>query len=181
MQVSRILPAIALASFFATAGFTQAPPQGGAPQGNAPQKDKSSETKLNFRPAFDAMDTNHDGYISKAEWTAAGMSQFSLEHLYPMLNSTKDGKMTYEQFAQKPMFEIDFNKDGQITLEEYRKANNAAGEKVQKGGGGQGAPGGAPGGGQGGPGGAPGGAPGGGPGGAPPSGGAPGAGGPPQQ
>jgi Ca2+-binding EF-hand superfamily protein len=155
MQAIKILPAIVLASLLATAGFSQAPPQGGQPQGNAPQNDKSSEAKLNFKPAFNAMDTNHDGCISKAEWLAAGMSQFSYDHLYVKLNSKNDGCMTYEQFAQKPLFEIDYNKDGQISLEEYRKANNEAGEKVQK----SGAPGAASGGGQ----------------------GAPGAGGPPQQ
>lgn len=167
MQLSKGLPAIILAAVFAVPGLTQAPPQGGSPQNAPPQGGSSSKTKLDFHPAFDAMDTNHDGRISKEEWLAAGMSQFSLAHLFPMLDKNNHGFLTYEEFAQEPMFEIDFNKDGKITLEEYRKANNDAGKKVEQ----------SMKNGSGGPGGASpaGGPPAGGPGGAPP------AGGPPQQ
>jgi hypothetical protein len=188
MRISTVTLAIALAAGVAAYGFAQSAPAGGppaggppsagapgggAPGGGAPGGQSASKTKLDFHQAFNAMDTNHDGKITKEEWLAAGMSQFSYDHLFQMLDSKKQGYLTYADFAQEPMFEIDFNKDGKITLDEYRKANNEAGEKIQKGGGGS--PGGS--GGPGGPGGAggPGGGPGG-PGGAPPS----GAGAPPQ-
>jgi hypothetical protein len=184
MRISTVTLAIALVAGVAAYGFAQSAPAGGPPSGGAPGAgapggaapggQSASKTKLDFHQAFDAMDTNHDGKITKEEWLAAGMSQFSYDHLFAMLDSKKLGYLTYETFAQEPMFEIDFNKDGKITLDEYRKANNEAGEKIQKSGGGgaSGGPGGP--GGLGGPGGASGGP--GGPGGAPPS----GSGGPPQ-
>ena len=183
MRISTVTLAIALVAGVTAYGFAQAPaggppagggapngaaPGGGAPGGAAPGGQSASKTTLDFHPAFDGIDANHDGKITKEEWLGSGLSQVSYDHLFKMLDSKNQGYLTYEDLAKMPMFEIDYNKDGKVSLAEYLKAQNSAGEAVGKGG--SGAPGGA-----GGPGGASGSQ--GGPGGAPPS----GAGGPPQK
>ena len=98
------------------------------------------------------MDKNKDGKVAKEEWLASGMNQDSYDRLFTqMLDSNKDLILTKAEFtASKPIFEVDTNKDGKVSVEEFAEANKKAAANMSSGGQG-GAPGGAPGGAQGGP------------------------------
>ena len=91
------------------------------------------------------------GKVAKEEWLASGMTQDSYDRLFTqMLDTNKDLILTKAEFtASKPIFEVDSNKDGKVTLEEFAEANKKAAANM--GSGGQGGPGGAPGGAQGAP------------------------------
>ena len=140
------LTLMTLAALASTAALAQNAPQGGGAPGGA---------KLDQRPLFQALDTNKDGLLTQAEWTAAGLDA----SIFGMINSQKKPTLTYDEFnAVSPPESADADKDGKVTLEELKKFMAS----MPAGGGGPGGPGGGPGG----PGG-------------PPGGGAPPAGGPP--
>jgi hypothetical protein len=133
-------------------------PQGQAPAGGAPQG-QGSGTKYDYGPVYDAIDKNKDGKVNKEEWLASGMTQDSYDKLFTqMLDANKDLVLTKAEFtSSSPIFEVDTNKDGKVTLEEFVAANKKAAANMSAGG-----QGGAAGGAQGGaPAGAPAGAPGG--------------------
>ena len=106
----------------------QAP--GGAPQGN------SSNANLDFGPAYDAMDKDKDGKVAKEEWLASGMNQDSYNKLFTeMLDGNKDLIITKAEFtSSKPLFEVDTNKDGKVSLQEFVDANKKAVKSMGSGG-----------------------------------------------
>lgn len=162
MRIKKIIGITVICLAFACSALAQGAPQGqapvGAPQGQAPGgQGGGANDKLDFGPVYDAMDKNKDGKVAKDEWLASGMNQDSYDRLFTqMLDSNKDLILTKAEFtASKPIFEVDTDKDGKVTLKEFADANKKAAENMGSGGQG-GAPGGAA------PGGAPqGGAPGG--------------------
>jgi len=90
-------------------------------------------TVLDINPAFEEMDTNNDGQVSKDEWFTAGMSQMSYDGLFQMmLDKDKSGALSREEMTSaQPMFEVDTNGDGKASMKEFVDANNAAGERRQ--------------------------------------------------
>jgi hypothetical protein len=140
---------------FACSALAQGAPQGqapgGAPQGQPPAGGQGgapgggANDKLDFGPVYDAMDKNKDGKVAKEEWLASGMNQDSYDRLFTqMLDSNKDLILTKAEFtASKPIFEVDTNKDGKVSLQEFADANKNAAANMSSGGQG-GAPGGAP-------------------------------------
>lgn len=140
--------------YLAIAGLAFA--QGGAP-GGAPGA-QGGGSNLDMSPAFKSMDKDNNGKVTKEEFLATGMTESMYNNLFVnMLDANKDGVVTEDELGA-PLFDVDTDKDGKCSLEEYVKANKDAEARMAAGGQG-GAPGGAPGGGQGEtPGGAPGGA-----------------------
>jgi hypothetical protein len=121
--------------------------QGGAP-GGAPGAQGSGST-IDMSPAFNSMDKDKDGKVTKEEFLATGMTQSMYDNLFVnMLDKNKDSVITKDELGA-PLFDVDTDKDGKCSLEEYVKANkNAEAQRAAGGQGGQqgGAPGGAPGG-----------------------------------
>jgi len=128
-----------------------AQPQGGSPigsqgavPGGAPQEDQGA-SKLDMTPVYEAMDINKDGLVNKEEWLASGMTQDSYDRLFClMLDKDKDGNLTKADILGAiPMFEVDTDKNGKASLEEFVEANKKAAENMAGSGQG-GAPGGSP-------------------------------------
>lgn len=123
--------------FLAFAGTLMA--QGGAqsqPPSGKPSGDHRDTVKFDYGPVFEAIDTNEDGQILKDEWMAAGLSQHTYDHLFTiMLDVDKDLAVTKEEFtASSPQFEVDTDKDGKVSLEEYVAANNGRAALMKSGG-----------------------------------------------
>jgi hypothetical protein len=139
------LPILALAQGGAPQGQAPAGAQGGAP-GGAPGATGGNST-VDMSLAFTQMDKDKDGKVTKAEFLATGMTQSMYDNLFVnMLDKNKDGVMTKDELGV-PMFDVDTNKDGKCSLEEFVVANKNA--EAQRSAGGQsgqqsGAPGGAP-------------------------------------
>lgn len=143
--------------YLAIAGLALAqggPPQGqGDAPGGAPGAQGGGST-LDMSPAFNSMDKDNDGKVTKEEFLATGMTQSMYDNLFVnMLDANKDGVVTEDELGA-PRFDVDTNKDGKCSLEEYVTANKAAEAQRGAAGGQDGAPGGAPGGQGGAPGGA---------------------------
>ncbi|MCC7462260.1 MAG: hypothetical protein IT480_07340 [Gammaproteobacteria bacterium] len=86
------------------------------------------DTSLDQKSFFGALDADHDGKVTQAEWKAAGMP----ENVYSMIDARKSGAATFADFeAHPPMSSFDANKDKKVTLEEMK----AAIEKQMKSGG----------------------------------------------
>lgn len=95
------------------------PPQG--------QKDtKGGGSTLDMSPAFNSMDKDKDGKITKEEFLATGMTQSMYDNLFAtMLDGNKDGVLTENELGA-PRFDVDTDKDGKCSLEEYVTANKNA-------------------------------------------------------
>ena len=153
MDIKRVIGITVICMAFATQVLAQGAPQGQAPGG------QGGSSNLDMSPAFNSMDKDKDGKVTKEEFLATGMTQSMYDNLFVnMLDKNKDGVLTSDELGA-PLFDVDTNKDGKCSLEEFVTANKDA-EAQRAAGGGQGE-GGAPGGAPGGQGGAPGGAPGG--------------------
>lgn len=143
MRIHKIIGIMII--YLAIAGLALAqsgPPQGqeDAP-GGAPGAQGGGST-LDMSPAFNSMDKDNDGKVTKEEFLATGMTQSMYDNLFVnMLDGNKDGVVTEDELGA-PRFDVDTNKDGKCSLEEFVTANKAA--EAQRAAGGQdGAPGGA--------------------------------------
>lgn len=72
---------------------------------------------LDITPFVDAVDTNHDGCMSHAEWQAAGAPESS----YQGLNDARGCVTAAAMRATPPPLGIDLNGDGKLTLEEMKE------------------------------------------------------------
>jgi len=132
----------------------QGPPPGGERGGGGMRQrlqfadlDKNKDKKLShdewpsFMPqqAFDAADTNHDGFVDEAEWNAmrqrfGGGGRGFGESITKFLDANKDGKVSRDEFAKLlTLFDLlDTNHDGELTQEEangfFRAINTAQSE-----------------------------------------------------
>ena len=117
------------------AAFAQTQPAQPAPQ---------SETRANFASKIDAafnnVDTNHDGSVTKAEIQALQTNELKemqtrqqqgLEAEFKKLDANHDNSLSIAEFKaaarplpapapDEPLKRLDTNKDGKITKEEYR-------------------------------------------------------------
>jgi hypothetical protein len=126
--------------------------QGGAPGG------QGSGSSVDMTPTFTGMDKNSDGKVTKEEFLASGMTESIYNNLFVnMLDKNKDGVMTKDELGV-PLFDVDTNKDGKCSVEEFVAANKDAEAQRTAGGGQSGAQGAQQGGAPGGQGGAPAGA-----------------------
>jgi hypothetical protein len=135
MRIYKIIGATIICLTFACTVLVQGGAQGQAPAGG-PAQDHKSTAKFDYGPVFEALDKNHDGKVTKEEWLASGLSQFTYDNLFvKTLDTNKDGVVTKDEFtASSPQFEVDTNKDGKVSVEEYIAANNGR-EAIMKAGG----------------------------------------------
>ena len=131
--------ATAAAPAFATAA---APAPAKAPAA-APKPTTRSEFLSNIQSRFNAIDTNHDGFIDASELAAAQQKELQaaraaemqrLEAEFNRLDTNHDGQLSKAEFMaaapplraretpQAIMGALDANKDGKISLQEYEAA-----------------------------------------------------------
>ena len=114
--MSKLLIGGAIAAFAATAAFAQAAPAGKpGMHGRAAQTEARTDVSANVGKMFARLDTNKDGFITKAEVDAleAQRSQkiekraegFKPDKIFDHIDANKDGKITVaeEQAAQAAM------------------------------------------------------------------------------
>ena len=124
MRIQKVIGITIICLAFAGLALAQGgPPQGQAP-GGAPQGQESG-AKVDMGPAFDSMDISKDGKVNKEEWEASGMPEGSYDTLFQMLDGDKDGVISKNELGA-PLFDVDTNKDGKCSLEEYVTANKSA-------------------------------------------------------
>jgi len=85
-----------------------------------------------FDAEFAKLDTNHDGSLSKAEFMAAAspvqLNQTPQQAIADV-DSNKDGKISLQEFEARPLAnfnKVDANHDGVITVQEIQAAQAAA-------------------------------------------------------
>lgn len=72
---------------------------------------------MDVRPFVDEVDANHDGCMSKAEWTAAGAPASA----YKVLADAKGCVTSAKMLATAPPPGVDLNGDGKLTLREMKE------------------------------------------------------------
>ena len=83
---------------------------------------QDSWAKLDVTPFMNAVDTDKDGKVTLAEWTAAGLT----ESIYSYVDTTNKGYFTKEDFVNSLRNNsqytsgIDSNGDGKITLDKFK-------------------------------------------------------------
>lgn len=129
MSISKILLTGCIFVLMSTVVFAQAPqtPPAGAPQGasGAPQGDAAGggaampQTKAYNADAFVAgVDTNNDGFMTKEEFKAAGLTD-RMFLTPPFCDPDHDEKITKKEMNECKLPEaVDMNKDGKLTKEE---------------------------------------------------------------
>jgi Ca2+-binding EF-hand superfamily protein len=121
------LPALAFAS---TTPTVKAPPK-------LPTADELSKAEANIADAaFAKIDSNGDGQLSKAEFTAYMNSRLAqqraeIDAAFKELDTNKDGKVSKEEANAVPALaehftELDFNHDGSLSKDEMTIAARAA-------------------------------------------------------
>ncbi len=134
MSISRILAIVCFCGLLTSPVFAQNPPaagsQGGsapqgAPQGGAPQGDATGggaampQTKSFNADAFVAgVDTNKDGFMTKEEFKAAGLTD-RMFLTPPFCDPDHDEKITKKEMSECKLPEaVDMNRDGKLTKDE---------------------------------------------------------------
>jgi hypothetical protein len=132
MTISRILLVVGLCVLLAAPVFAQnapggaAPQVGAAPQGGAPPQGGAAggggampQTKSFNADAFvNSVDTNKDGFMTKEEFKAAGLTD-RMFLTPPFCDPDHDEKITKKEMNECKLPEVvDMNKDGKITKEE---------------------------------------------------------------
>jgi hypothetical protein len=95
-----------------------APQGGGAPQGGAPAAAMPQTKSFNANAFVDGVDTNKDGFMTKEEFKAAGLTD-RMFLTPPFCDPDHDGKISRKEMNECKLPEtVDMNKDGKITKEE---------------------------------------------------------------
>ncbi|MDE2043263.1 MAG: hypothetical protein KGJ05_09330 [Alphaproteobacteria bacterium] len=82
-----------------------------------------------FTPVVQAVDTNHDGQMSRAEWAAAGLPWSS----FNMFEKGR-GYVTQEDYDTNAAPRgIDINGDGKLTVEEFKAFDKMMSAKMKNG------------------------------------------------
>lgn len=122
MFLTRFLLVLCCSAFIVTSSFAQGPP-GDAPQG--PPGDGGGggagmpQTKSFNVDAFVAgVDTNNDGFMTKEEFSAAGLTD-RMFLTPPFCDPDHDEKISKKEMGECKLPEaVDMNKDGMLTMEE---------------------------------------------------------------
>jgi hypothetical protein len=95
MKHFKLVVLVALVTVFFIAGiaFAQGGGQGKGGQGNAPM--------MGCQQRFDAMDTNKDGQVSKAEFLAAPHRRDNPEEMFKAMDVNGRGYLTKDEFCSR--------------------------------------------------------------------------------
>jgi Ca2+-binding EF-hand superfamily protein len=80
---------------------------------------------------FTKLDTNHDGQLSKAEFMAAAppvQARATAQQIVAQVDANKDGKVSLQEYESGPMASfnrLDANHDGTVTPQEIQAARSA--------------------------------------------------------
>ena len=124
MSISRILAIVCFCGLLASPVLAQNPPAAGPQGGAAPQGAPQGGAAMPQTKSFnvDAMvtgvDTNKDGFMTKEEFKAAGLTD-RMFLTPPFCDPDHDEKISKKEMAECKLPEaVDMNKDGKLTKEE---------------------------------------------------------------
>jgi EF-hand domain pair len=155
-MLRRTLIAAALLGLSATAAQLQAQtPPSGAPGGGGARQPRPdpygdatvsrADVQAKAEAQFDALDKNHDGFLSQEEFSDMFPADSQMRMRAPMmmsrLDTNGDGKLSKEEFvgnALKRFDAMDTNHDGQLTRAERDAAREAMRGRMRNGGAGGG-------------------------------------------